>query len=356
MTTMTWQDDTDAALDDAAHRYARERYEFSARLRLSTAERRFNAAAWRDMAEMGWLSVATPEAHGGFGVRAASIALLSETAGRSLINEPLIGMGILAPFVVAHHASGAQREMLLPPMLAGELRVACVLGDGNFRVSEGRLSGRCEVVLDADIAARFLIEAAGTLWLVEAEAPGVTVASYPLLDGRGAATVTLEHASCTSLGSSDASAVHMATALHLAALATAADSLGAMRAAFELTLEHLKTRRQFGAPLGVNQSLQHRAVDIYVRIAESRAVVNQAVASVQAESPYAARDAHAAKSFVCESARQALQDAVQLSGGIGITEEYAISHYLRRVRVNEQLHGSAEEHLRAFALAPSSFH
>jgi alkylation response protein AidB-like acyl-CoA dehydrogenase len=343
----TWHDETDAALHDAALRYTAERYAFDVRQRMTPTERRFDARVWADMAEMGWLAVATPEEEGGLGVRIASICLLAEAAGRALVTEPLTSSGVLAPHLVANHGSPAQRAELLPRLHAGELRLACLLNANGVTVRDGFLRGTQPVLLDGDIARHLIVHAGEALWLVDATAAGVDRRAFPLLDGRGAATVRFDDVQAVRLGDCDAAA--LAPALHLAALATAADSLGAMSAAFDLTLEYLKTRRQFGVPLGTHQALQHRAVDMYVALSESRAVLDLAIETAQAGSPEAARNVHAAKSFVCESARRVTQEAVQLHGGIGITEEYAVSHWLRRARVNEQLWGSAEQHFLAFA-------
>jgi len=342
-----WLDEVDSTLDDAARRYTAERYRLEARQRMDSAERRFSAGVWRDIADMGWLSVSTPEECGGLGLRVASICLLAEVAGRSLMTEPLTSTGVLAPHLIARHGSDAQREALLPRLLRGDLRVACLLDADAFHVETGRLSGGKPVAIDADIAECFIVQADHGLWLVDAQAHGVMRKPFPLLDGRGAASVTLECASATRLGGSDPCDVRQA--LLLASLTTAADSHGAMTAAFELTLDHLKTRRQFGMPLGANQALQHRAVDMYIALAESRAVLDQAIDSLQAGAAQAARDVLAAKSLVCDSARRVTQEAVQLHGGIGVTDEYAVSHCLRRARVNEQLWGSAEQHFLAFA-------
>lgn len=344
-----WLDETDAALDDAARRYTAERYRFDVRQRLSGAERRFSTAVWKDLADMGWLGVATPEEAGGLGLRVGSICLLAEAAGRALLTEPLTSAGVVAPYLLARGGDAVQRDALLPRLQAGELRIACLLEAASVRVEAGRLHGRQQVVVDADIADRLLVCSGDGLWLLDANAAGVTRQPYPLLDGRGAATLTFEGAEATRIAS--VGLADMQYALWLAALATAADSHGAMSAAFDLTLDYLKTRRQFGNPLGTYQALQHRAVDMYVALGESRAVLDQAIASLQAGAPDAARDVHAAKALIGESARRVTQEAVQLHGGIGVTDEYAASHYLRRARVNEQLWGSADQHFMAFANA-----
>ncbi|MDO8705610.1 MAG: acyl-CoA dehydrogenase family protein [Sulfuricaulis sp.] len=360
MKNKLWLDETDAALDDAATRYTRDRYRFEDRHLLTPSQRRFSNDVWMDMAEMGWLGVSTPEEDGGLGVRLTSICLLAEVAGRALINEPLTSCGFLAPFLVAHNGSPAQRAELLPRLLSGHLPVACVLGPVSeaMHVESGALHGRQAVVVDGDMADHLLVLArdgdkAEALYLVDANGGGVNRKSFPLLDGRSGATVTLKGCAAILLGNADMTA-NAQPALWLAVLATAADSLGAMSAAFDLTLDYLKTRRQFGKPLGTYQALQHRAVDMYLQLSESRAVLDQAIESVQADAVTAERDVHAAKTFICQAARKVLQEAIQLHGGIGITDEYMVSHYLRRVRVNEQLYGSAEQHFRSFATSTSS--
>jgi alkylation response protein AidB-like acyl-CoA dehydrogenase len=126
-----------------------------------------------------------------------------------------------------------------------------------------------------------------------------------------------------------------------------------MQAALRMTLEYIKIRQQFGKPIGVNQVLQHRAVDMYLRLSESRALLNQASISVANKLETAALDVHAAKAFISTQSRLLLQEALQLHGGIGMTEEYAVSHYLRRVLVNEQLFGGPEYHLQSFTTSLS---
>jgi alkylation response protein AidB-like acyl-CoA dehydrogenase len=349
-----WGDEIDAALQVSASRYTHERYRFEARYLLSPAERRFSELAWKDMAEMGWLSVSTPESQGGLGVRLGSVCLLAEVAGRALVNEPLVSSGFLAPFLVAHCGTPSQRAEWLPKMLNGELRVACTLQTETtgFRLQSGALYGVQTVVIDADMADQLLVLAndgdASHYYLVDLNDPTVDRKTYPLLDGRGAATVTLSGTTAISLG--DAPAGSPARSVKwLAAIATAGDSYGAMVAAFDLTLNYLKTRQQFGRTLGTYQALQHRAVDMHIQLSECRAVLDQAIESVQTDAASAASDVHAAKAFICETARKLTQEAVQLHGGIGITDEYALSHYLRRARVNEQLYGSAEHHQQSFA-------
>lgn len=348
-------DDTDAALADSAQRYTRERHAFDKRQKLPASERRFSAAAWKEIASMGWLGVAMGEDEGGLGLRVSSIALLAQAAGQALVNEPLVSTGFIAPDIVMRHASAEQRGRWLARMNDGSLRVAALFARQGVpvRARAGKLHGRQEVVLDGDIADALLVQAAGeagdTRWYwVELDAPGVKRSTYPLLDGRGAATFSFE--GCQAEALDEGASPHPALLL---ALALCADAVGAMEAAMTLTLDYIKTRQQFGAAIGTHQVIQHRAVDMFIRLNECRAVLAQATHSLQAQSEAAARDVHGAKAFVGEQSTLMLQEAVQLHGGIGITDEYALSHYLRRVVADDQLTGGHGQHLRHFAAAPS---
>ena len=348
-------DDTDAALVDAAQRYGSQRYAFEARQRLSPEQRRFDARAWQEMAEMGWLSVATREEDGGLGLRAGSIALLARAAGAAGINEPLVSTGFVAADVLRLHATPRQRAEWLPRLLEGRLRIACAFAEdaGSVQIQGNRLQGRIEVVPDADIADLLLVQVAGTAggrWhAVPADAGGLQRTAYPLMDGRGAATVQFD--ACEADPLEPASSNHSAL---VAALATAADALGAMEIAFALTLEYVKTRKQFGLAIGSHQVVAHRAVDMLMRLEECRAVLARATQALESGLEERAYEVHAAKAFVGPQARLLAQEAVQLHGGIGITEEYAVSHCLRRILVDEQLYGTARQHLRRFAASPKT--
>jgi alkylation response protein AidB-like acyl-CoA dehydrogenase len=345
-------DDTDAAFADALGRYAATRHAFEARLRRAPALRRFDPDTWREMAEMGCLGIGLPEAAGGLGLRPGSIAVLCVTAGASLLNEPFVSTGVVAADILRRHAPPERAAPWLEALVAGAARIACAFAPGSVTAADGRLRGRAEVVLDADLADQLLVQAsesgAPRWYRVDASAPGLARQPYALMDGRGAATLQFDDCEATPL--QPGSSPHAA---RLGAFACAADAVGAMRRAHELTLAHLKTRQQFKQSLGSFQVLQHRAVDMFMRLAESEATLAVAVQALAAAPDGAARELHAAKAFIGPQAVLLAQDAVQLHGGIGITEEYAVSHCLRRVRVDEQLHGNAADHLARFAAEPT---
>jgi alkylation response protein AidB-like acyl-CoA dehydrogenase len=343
------QDEIDAALGEAAERFGRDRYPLATRVHLSAAQRRFDGANWQAMAHMGWLGIASAEEDGGLGLRVGSVAALARVSGRWTMNEPFISTGVIAADVIRLHASAGQRSDWVPALLEGRLRAACAFSQGAAAVTErhGRLDGRCDVVPDADIADLLLVEVEGAApprWFaVDARAAGLTRTTHPLVDGRGAASLRFDACEAQPLPG-----VHSGHPALLGAVAVVADSVGAMEAALALTLEHVKTRRQFGVTIGSHQVVSHRAVEMYIRLQESRAMLAAAVSALQAGSNDTARDVHAAKAFVGRQARLLAQDAVQLHGGLGMSEDCGASHCLRRTLVNEQLHGTTAQHLQRF--------
>lgn len=352
-----WLDDTDVALEDAAQRYLQAQYRFDARMQLPPAQRRFDPRVWNELGQMGWCSVAVDESQGGLGLRPSSIVLLAQSAGQALMNEPFIHCGVVPGILLGACAAGIERDALLADALQGQRCIVATPALAAVQAPEGRLTAHWPWVPDADIAHTLLVPVEGVgVYVVPADHPGLTRTTLPLLDGRGAASVVLRDAQAVLLPQIQPDDLTHALALseQLACLAIAADSVGVMRGAVALTLEYLKTRKQFGAFLGQHQVLQHRAVDMHIQLKECESVVRQAMRSMVTQSPDRALQVHAAKAVACDSARTVTQEAVQLHGGIGITEEYAVSHYLRRARVNEQLQGSTEHHFQAFVAAMSA--
>lgn len=368
MTSPMIEDEIDAALDDVARKFAASEYGFEERYRLGADVRRFSADAWASIAEMGWFSVATPEDRDGLGLRMSSIAVLAEAAGAMFMNEPLSDTAFVAAYLLGALGSDAQQSDRFPALLGGSLRLATALEptawlpDVAAPISidgQGLLNGMLPFVAGADIADAILVRAtdgAGGVHvhIVDPASAGVGIAPYPLIDGRGAARMTLTGVASERLGdgSADASSA-LDNALTIGALATAADSLGVMDRALQVTVEYLKTRVQFGRPIGANQVLQHRAVDMYVYVAEARAVISAAVHAGPVGSAIFAHHVHAAKAIIDASARKVAHEMIQMHGGIGMANEHVAGQCLKRVVVNEQIYGRRRDHLRLFAAGVS---
>jgi alkylation response protein AidB-like acyl-CoA dehydrogenase len=312
---------------------------------------------------MGWLGVATPETHGGIGLRVSSIAVLAEAAGAMFLNEPLADTAFSGAYLVGELGSAAQQALFCPRICDGTLRLAVALEPpeqlpaSSHAVTAddgGLLTGAFALVLGADIADAFLVRAIDSsgktgVYLMDSKSEGAEISPYPLIDGRGAAAVKFQGAASQLLGgqASDTGAA-LETALAIGALAAAADSLGVITLAFEVTLEYLKTRVQFGRPIGSNQVLQHRAVDMHIRTAEARSAVAAAVNSASLSTQLFQHHVHAAKAITDLSARRVVHEAIQMHGGIGIADEHIVGQCLRRIMVNEHLFGQRCDHLKLF--------
>ena len=304
----------------------------------------FDPAVWRQIGEMGWIGLRVPEAAGGAGLGMGEFCALAEEMGAGLVPEPLI--------------AGAMAARLLgdavPPALLGGTRIIIpawqeradtVDPAAETVLHQDRVSGRKCFVPMAGGADAFLVTTRDGLALVPADAPGVTIEIAPTQDGGHWGTITFAEAPGTPLSGSATDAIEEAT------LATAATLLGVMERAFELTLDFLKTRQQFGRPIGSFQSLQHRAADLKLQIALTRASVESAAATLDAGAPAAVRQAAVsrAKARAADASLLVTRQAIQLHGGIGYTDEYDVGLYLRKAMVLANAFGSAQRHRARFA-------
>jgi alkylation response protein AidB-like acyl-CoA dehydrogenase len=304
----------------------------------------FDKAVWQEMCQMGWTGLMVPEASGGVGLGMQEMAGLLEELGAGLVPEPLIE-GAMAARLLTGAALEAQlqgRRLVLP---AWQERAYSLDAKGQTRLDDGKVTGRKVYVPLAAGADAFLVTTQGGLALVEADAPGVTLTTELTQDGGHVGTLDLDHAPATPVDGDPAWALEEAT------LATAAYLLGLMDRAFALTLDYLRTRQQFGRPIGSFQALQHRAADLKLQLALSRASVESA--AVMLDGPSAERLKVAAvsraKSRASDAAMFITRQAVQLHGAIGYTDEADIGLYLRRVMVLANRYGAPSLHRRRWA-------
>lgn len=362
MAHATLDADTLALLADSLDRYRRDAYAFERRrARMATGDG-FGRDAWRDYAAMGWLALPLGPEDGGFGGAPEAIAALMRYVGASLALEPVFASVVLCGSMLGRAGGDPLARESLRALAEGRAILALahaedaadgVDGEVAATVRDGRLHGRKLLVLHGDRADRLLVtarDAGGALGLhlVDADAPGVLRSAHRLVDGRGAADVHFEGAPARAVAAGRDAAALVREALDDARLALCSETLGAGAELNATTLAHLKSRSQFGRPIGTNQSLQHRMVELYMAEEESRAVIDAAL-----RAPDAARGAAVAAACAQLAAfgRLAAHEAVQLHGGLGITEELAVSHYFRRLMVTGRLLGDRAAHLRRFDAA-----
>ena len=304
----------------------------------------FDRTVWREMCDMGWAALRLPEAQGGSGLGVQEYCALAEELGRGLVPEPLVS-AITAAAVLRGEALAdaiAGRKVILP---AWQERAGTLDAGGETTVGGGRANGRKVFIAQAAGADAFVVAGREGLALVARDAPGVSLAIERTQDGGNFGTLTLDNAPCTPL------AGDLAAALEEAALATAAYLLGVMDRAFAITLDYMKTRQQFGRPIGSFQALQHRAADLKIQVALTRASVEAAAATLDASQHPATRQAAVsrAKARASDAAMLVTRQAIQLHGGIGYTDEADIGLFLRKAMVLANLHGSAGLHRARYA-------
>ncbi len=302
----------------------------------------FDPTIWQQMAGLGWLGLLLGEARGGSGLGMAEFCGLAEELGAALVPEPLIPCAVAIQLLP---------DTMLEPVLAGQTivmpawreRGQDLLAAGRTRLLDGRLSGTKRAVPLAAAADLFLVTTGDGLALVSRTSPGVTIRSATTQDGGNTGEVTFDNAEATAIaGAFDA-------AFDAAALATSAYLFGAMQRAFEMTLDYMKLRKQFGRFIGSFQALQHRAVDLKIQIELCRAALADCLASFDAGTPAMRQMAASrAKARCADAAILVAREAIQFHGAIGMTDECDVGLYARKILSQLDQFGSAAAHRSRF--------
>ncbi|MFN2643988.1 MAG: acyl-CoA dehydrogenase family protein [Burkholderiales bacterium] len=333
-------------LADSVRRYLAKSYEFEARKKIVAGDG-WSAQVWRQFAEMGLIGLPIGAEHGGFGGGAVDLMGVMEAFGTALVVEPYV------PLVLAARAieRGAKKAELLAAVLDGRTKLAFAHGDAVRReAGKNRLSGEKAGVIGAPLADYLVVSARGddgvALYLVERSAADVK--PHRTIDERVAGDVILREAPAEPIGGG---AALLEETLDFATALVCAEAVGAMQFACDTTLEYLKTRKQFGAPIGTFQALQHRMVDMFISLEQARSMACVAASKADAERDprERARAISAAKIKIADAARHISQEAVQLHGGMGMSEELKVSHTFRRLTVLAREYGDADHHLARYA-------
>jgi pimeloyl-CoA dehydrogenase small subunit len=353
-------------LQESVGKLIADEYDFEKRKAYSKEPAAYSAERWMQYAELGLLGLPFPERLGGSGGTPVETMILMEAFGRGLVLEPYLATVIICGGLLRIAGSPAQQQELIPAIVAGKLRLAFAYSERQSRydladvaatarsVGGGYvLDGQKGIVLHGDSADRLIVSArtAGSqreaegisLFLVDARADGVTVQGYPTVDGLRAAEIGFRDVKLGAdalVGVKDRALPVISRVIDGAIAAVAAEAVGTMTAMHELTVEYLKTRRQY------------RAVDMLVSLEQARSMAY--LATMMADSEDAAerrRLISAAKVQIGRSARFVGQQAIQLHGGIGMTMEYKVSHYFKRASMIDTLFGDADHHLAIVARA-----
>jgi alkylation response protein AidB-like acyl-CoA dehydrogenase len=348
------------ALADSVRRYGERDYGFEARRKLLAGTEGFSRDNWRNFAELGWLGAGLSEEAGGFGGGPIETMIILEQMGRALMLEPFLSCAVVAVQAILAQATPEQRDALLPAIVAGEMVVALANGPSAeaIRMGDGYvLNGRADFVLGGPSADLLLVTArsgAGvSLFQVDPACPGAARHDYHAVDGRRVSDIVLESVKAAPdalLGWEGTAAAAVALAEDHAAMGLCAEAVGAMDAALWLTRDYLKTRRQFGTALSEFQVLQHRMADMLIETELARSMLYRGVAALGETDPAARRKGvSAAKVYVGEAGCFVGAQAIQLHGGIGVTEEHVVGHYFKRLTLVRGLFGTTDSHLARFA-------
>lgn len=352
-------------------RFIAEDYAAERRLALVAAGG-FGQEEWRTYRDLGWLSLALPDEYGGLGGGLSDLLTILYAAGRGLLMEPLVPTLVIGARLIEHLGNAQQKSELLPRIGSGELVLGFAHTD-NYAGEIGarlqatwnpergafRLGGKMRAILHGSKVDRLLVTAKDTadhrvrVFMLDPKAPSLTMTSYRMIDDQSASDMECHdvYVSETDCFAGPGIEAILERTLAAAAIASAAESVGAMEALNAMTLDYVKVRKQFGRTLGNFQVLQHRLVDMMIAAKQARALVKKAACAWDANSADADRLASASKVIANRAGRLVGEQAIQTHGGIGMTEEYPAGHYLKRLLLLGARFGDTDYHLRRLATA-----
>ena len=353
-------------LSETLARFLADNYDIEKRHGFAMSDDGFSREIWAQMAELGIIGALFDESVGGFGGKGADLMVVFEALGRHLVVEPFLPT-LLAGSVLS---DAGDQEELIESVIGGETLLALAHGEPDSRYELARVSTTAEqdgnnwlisgskaVVLGGMAASHLIVsartsgelaeEAGISLFLVE-KGTGLTVRNYGTLDGYAAAEIRLENAPGQLIGEEGAGFELLENAMAHGNLAVCAEALGAMEIAKDLTIEYMHTRKQFGVPIGKFQALQHRMADVLIEIEQMRSAVINAAGNLASERLLREREVSACKHLCGTIGRLVAEEAIQIHGGMGMTWEYPVGHFAKRIIMIDHLFGDTDHHLERY--------
>lgn len=360
-------------LQDTLRRFLSDRYTTATRNAIIDSDTGLSSEIWTEMAELGIIGALFSEDQGGFGGAGFDISTVFEELGRAGVVEPFLDTGILGGGLIASLGDDSQKA-LVEEVIAGALHLAFAHGEptsrydlssvGTTAKSDGDdivLNGRKAVVVNAEAAGYLLVSARESgsvddangisLFLVPAGTSGLTLQGYPLLSGGRAAEVTLDDVrvpGSACLGAAGGAFAAIETQVAAANVALTAEALGAMETATELTREYLTTRKQFGRPIGTFQALAHRYADLLIELEQARSAVINAAGHLEGDVRMRDLNGAATRNLIGRAGRLVAEEAIQMHGGIAMTQEYELAHIAKRIVMTDHRFGDTDYHLERF--------
>ncbi len=352
-------------IQDMISRFIRDAYDFESRQSFVASDKGYSQEIWTQLAELGVIAAVLPEEVGGFGGTGLDIMVVMQQLGRGLLIEPYLATAILGAGILAD--VGGQ-EGLLENIIAGETKVAFAHYAAGRRYNASKLdttavksgdgyslTGNKSVVLNAACADYLIVSADldghPALFLVSSSADNLTVRDYATQDGGRAGEVLLEGVQATLIAEGEVAKTAISNALARGTLAVGAEAIGAMEVARDMTVDYLKTRTQFGINIGKFQALQHRMVDACLEIEQARSLVMLVATKFEGDGAERDKLLSAMKVKIGQAGRLVGEESIQMHGGIGMTWEYALGHYAKRLTMIDHQFGDVDYHLKRFMAA-----
>jgi alkylation response protein AidB-like acyl-CoA dehydrogenase len=362
-------------LKDSVDRFVQDNYDLIKRRALVASDLGYSEENWALFAEMGWLGLPFSEESGGFGGSVVDVSIMMESFGEGLVQEPYLSTVLLGGRLVDIAGSAEQKAEIIPAVIEGNLLLSLAYAEPQSRfdlfdvattaeISDGGyvINGHKSVVYHVASADKILLtcrtsgdqrdQGGISIFIIDADAAGMTRKDFRTLDGQRASDLALANVKVgkdAMIGFEGEAYAALEKTIDLAICAVGAEAVGAMRKVNEVTLDYVKQRKQFGAAIGSNQVIKHRLADMLIEEEQSKAMADMAAMKADLNEPDHSRTASATKARVGKAARFVGAQGIQLHGGIGMTDEYVIGHYYKRLMTIDTLFGNADYHLKRFA-------
>ena len=361
-------------IQQSVERFVQENYDLSNRIKISSEDPGFSKEYWSSMAELGWLGLAFSEEDGGFGGNQIDTLVLMEQFGKGLVLEPFLANVVLGGGSIKRGASEEIKDSIIPSLIDGSLQITLAYAEEQSRFdiedvataareenSDFIINGKKSMVLNAESADKLVVvartsgsqvdEEGISLFVVDADAEGIEKENFPTVDGLRASEIIFKDVKVEStslIGEKDKGFSILQAVVNDAILALAAEAVGAMEVLYKDTVEYTQQREQFDHPLSDFQVLQHRMVDMFMEYEQCKSLLFRATMETVQDPSLSQRTVHALKHLIGKSGIFVGESAVQLHGGMGVTEELRIGHFFKRLLVIDSQFGNADFHLDKF--------
>jgi alkylation response protein AidB-like acyl-CoA dehydrogenase len=362
-------------LQDSVSKFINKDYDFNSRWQITDSPKGYSDAHWKLFAELGWLMVPFSEEQGGFGGSAVDLIVVMEEFGKGMVVEPFIATAVMAGGLIAEAGSDKQKKALLEPLMGGELQLAFAFTEPQSRFNladvkcyakregnEWLLSGHKSVVLNGPSADKIIVAARTSgaqrdstgisLFIIDTKQNGIINKPYETVDGHRAADLWFDKvvvADAELLGELDNALPVIQKVIDKATLAICAEAVGAMEVSYKKTVAYTKIRKQFGREISTFQALQHRMAKMFIEHEQAKSILLMAALNLDDQGGYNPKVVSAAKSRIGKAARLVGQEAVQIHGGIGCTDELDIGHFFKRLTTVQYMFGSTDYHTQRFS-------